>query len=84
MSAVNFRHVINTSSPFAVLNDNRAVLLSQAAFYALQISCADTVSLAAFEWTLLTMLLRQEECVRQKGDHCMAVVIHLFYVPSTL
>jgi len=45
MSAVNFRHVINMSSYFAVLNDNRAVLLIPTAFYAYKLVLANAARL---------------------------------------
>lgn len=83
-SAVNFRHVINMSSYFAVLNDNRAVLLTPAAFYAYKLVLRTPWGPAVDEWTQLTLLLRQELCAQQKGDRYRAVVSHSFYVLLTL
>jgi hypothetical protein len=80
MSAVNFRHVINMSSYFAVLNDNRAVLLIQAYKVVLRTPWGSAV----VEWTQLTVLLRQELCTQPKEDRYRAAVNYSLYVLSNL
>ena len=84
MSAVNVKHVINMSSYFAVVNDNRAVLLIQAVFYAYKLVLRTPWGSAVVEWTQLTVLLRQELCAQQKGGRYRAAVNHSLYVLSTL